>query len=193
MKNSKKKYRVKGQRTPKIFIWILGRIHGKKGQITHKEGKWNSNYITRKEKEFQAICANVWKETVVRNAEIQKKIKSNETELEDINKQLEMLTQKDNTENELVGAASKLRRQRRRDENVKKNIARKKNILFNLPILNEEIRNTEVETEETLLEIRHIYESIITIYLQGASKYIFDSAVINLNEDELAKKLYYKK
>ena len=193
MKDSKKMYKIKGQRTPKVFIWILGRIHGKKGRITHEDGKWNSSYITRKEKEFQAICANVWKETAGKNAEINKQIKSNEIELKDINEQLEQVTMLDTAKSKDVGTANKLREQRRRNENANKNISRKKDILFNLPILNEEIRTREVETEERLLEVRHILESIITIYLQGASKYIFDDAVIELNEDELAKKLYYQK
>ena len=179
--------KLRGMKTPRFLIWILGWFHGKKGFIS-KDTAWHSNFVETKVKDYQSYSARLWLETAKEVFGEKQKILQNMAELEELEKQLDMLKVIQPVEGNL--SVQQLReniiiRDRRGMLDV-----RKKKIIQKIPEIKENINHIELVTEELLLDAKRKVESVLMVYFQGARKHLAEDVRIEIPLDNSSRYVY---
>lgn len=179
--------KLRGMRTPRFLIWILGWFHGRRGFIS-KEANWHSNFTTTKIKDYQSYSARIWLATSDAVLDRKQIMIQQLTELKEIEKQLGMLR-------EIQAEDGKLSVQQLRDNKVIRDRrgvleARKKKIMQKIPEIREDINSIELAAEEILLDAKRKVESLLMVYFQGARKFLSEDAQIEIGLDNSSRYVY---
>lgn len=193
----KRKVKLKGLCVPKFIVYWLGRMDAKADRIKIDDLNMPSSaWLKRKTKDFVSYSAQVRDATKKVNNTIVQQIIRKSSELQ----QIEILLKKyENVESNFSECTKKdkkqLRMERRRESNLCSAEDRKKQIISQLGVLVETINLSEHETEQMLLDYRSRLESMITIYLQGASKHMDITTMSEriLVEDKESETIYNKR
>lgn len=183
--------KVKGLKTPNLFVWVRGWLDGRKGYLIKKDGEWTSNYIKRKERDFQNCAAVVYRKTGEQLKEYRNTIIKQEVQLEYLENQINGYSKTQSDQTDLT--VKELRQQRTAKNKVSQLLSEKQQILQNIVGLKQEINTVEFVAEEWLLATKCDLESKITIYFQGARKYLNERGDSEIPEDHHAKEIYLQR
>lgn len=190
-KDLKKDVKMRGMKTLRFLIWILGRLHGRKGIITDQDGECYSSFINTKIKDYQSYAARLWMATAEEMQKGRKMMIHLLVELKQVERQLDNMYQS-NTSSE-PATVEQLRKNKVINSSRNALEERKKMILQHLPELRESMNISELVTEELLINGRRKAESLLQTYLQGARKYLKEDVRINLPEDESSREVYERR
>lgn len=183
--------KVKGLKTPNLFVWVRGWLDGRKGYLIKKDGEWTSNYIKRKERDFQNCAAVVYRKTGELLKDYRNTIIQQEVQLEYLENQINGYSKGQSEQHNL--SVKELRQQRTVHNKVNQLLSEKQQIFQNIAGLKQEINTVEFVAEEWLLATKRDLESKITVYFQGARKYLNERGDSEIPEDHYAKEIYLKR
>lgn len=187
-KNSKRKVKMRGLRVPRVFVWFLGWLHGRKGMITCSNGECHSAYLNTKIKDYQSYSARLWKATAQDVAKVRRTMLRMLAEHEILEQELADVNQlRCNLEKPSV---QQLRKNKLINGSVNTLDERKKIIRQQLPQFHEMISGVELKTEEELLDCKAKIESLLHTYLQGALRYLQEVPIVNIPIDDVSKGIY---
>lgn len=162
----KKKVKMKGIRTPLLFVFILGFIHGKRNLIMKSgENELISPYTIRKKKDFHEYQAKLYQVTAwcLETVKLEKlHAVENLCEVE------RLLTQYQNNE---ITETANITQQRAKDagKRRKEELERQRTeFLAKISDAEDAMAASEMETKEMVISCKRRMEGKIAVYMEGA-------------------------
>lgn len=192
---TKKQIRLKGLRTPRVFLYLQGWMDARKQRIWLDEKDIpHSLWLKRKGQEFTSYSARLLETTKQTTAAATRQLIQGIWDLEYLRerqKQDEVLLnaiRQEPPDRDHLRQIKKLERQLHMEAEQAHQLSLQNSMLL------ETLRRSEHETEQMLLNARSLLESRITTYLQGAGKEIKLSHLkeVILKEDTKPRSIYIR-